>query len=356
MSKHLRCSGKKPKRKIRDPDPEWGIDMAEDLDSSKYHSGKINTRHYFGSDSNRHSANNQNSIIFNGPMNPEGCRMVNLNDLTEPKICELCCKCFDNHLDFALHSIIHSEDLVFSCHLCTTVAVNEDVLKSHLKTHDRYQCSLCKRIIKKEETAQVHWRQHLPKPEPEVNCSYCGKQVKRVDMKNHFEEEHQGSTPGTIKCSVCTAEFSSRKQLKRHVATKHRECGVIITKLCEICGKEPADILALEEHMRTHTGEKPFVCSICSNRFRVAGALHKHMVSHSGESLYMCKICGKMYKSPSGYNYHMRRHAGVKPHCCIICGKAFTAKFTMETHVERCARKQEKLARKQEQLRTHCDS
>lgn len=69
--------------------------------------------------------------------------------------------------------------------------------------------------------------------------------------------------------------------------------------VCHICSKEFAYPSFLAEHMKNHTGERPFLCNICGKGFRQNGALDYHMRSHTGHKPFMCHICNNKFMSQS---------------------------------------------------------
>ncbi|XP_078357681.1 uncharacterized protein LOC144642573 isoform X2 [Oculina patagonica] len=133
-------------------------------------------------------------------------------------------------------------------------------------------------------------------------------------------------------CGKCGKIFTSLSYLARHIK---RVCPDMSCRKwkCTMCDKAFRHPFGLQQHIYTHTGERPHKCPQCPKAFYSSNDLRRHSRIHSGERPYHCKHCEKSFATTISLKTHTYIHTGEKPHKCPHCPKTFATSSKLGRHI-----------------------
>ncbi|GBP13530.1 Gastrula zinc finger protein XlCGF26.1 [Eumeta japonica] len=198
--------------------------------------------------------------------------------------CTDCDKTFSHRAGLMNHRLaVHKLNNVFPCSACEKVFRWKTSLKKHLEKHDDKGksadslpfCTPCGVSFSSVSTYQRHLKnslKHVTVNELKFICADCNRKfANKTKLRDHIEEKHLHKT---YQCYICHKPSKNRVCLDQHIRNVHR--GRPNNKICHHCGKGFPTKVQLESHIRSHTGERPFICEYCPTTFSQQSNLYKH--------------------------------------------------------------------------------
>ncbi|XP_040277227.1 zinc finger protein 131 isoform X2 [Bufo bufo] len=187
---------------------------------------------------------------------------------------------------------------------------------------------------------------HLSHVNSMFPCQKCNRSFK---LFYHLKEHMKSHSEDNFKCEICNKSYVREIAWKQHLTCYHLEESAACRRprpgkkihVCQYCDKQFDHFGHFKEHLRKHTGEKPFQCPNCHEHFARNSTLKCHLTAcqhgvgakKGRKKLYECQVCDSVFNCWDQFKDHLVLHTGDKPNHCTLCDMWFMQGSELRKHL-----------------------
>ena len=131
-----------------------------------------------------------------------------------------------------------------------------------------------KKFTEKDQIVIIDLKKIFPQEASDVK-------LETSDFKPEIEDCEPKIEESELETDTKEKKIPSQKKVPKEKENDEKTTNASSTRVqCSICGRTIFSKKFLADHMRLHTGERPYVCKTCGACFSSRGSLHKHTKLH----------------------------------------------------------------------------
>ena len=214
-------------------------------------------------------------------------------------LCDICGKLLRTDSVRSHWVNVHSEDAKkrdWTCGICSKSFQSKDILKRHQEGHQRraYKCFECNAEYPVADRLRLHVQLHFLS----ANNVIPPKSAKPLNFRQMF--------------------LAARRQDSKPAVDFRRQFA------CSQCGITFQRMIDAKVHADAHSGMRPFCCADCNRAFTTKSQLKDHMAHiHSGVRQFACQFCRLSFAVIRELRRHMK-----KRHDCSFAASVTSQQFS----------------------------
>ncbi|CRL07690.1 CLUMA_CG020647, isoform A [Clunio marinus] len=272
--------------------------------------------------------------------------------------CNLCNVFFEMKEELRIHSFIHFDGEIKTCHECDQIFKNNRLLKIHMQKHQSeksFQCETCGDYFTFKTGLAKHIRMNRCKGPKLKAESDETKELDQVDIAEIAKNQLNQVTAPSRKYPQKEDTIDLLKDIKSGKEESESETEDLFGKFFDdVKDENEIENEPNEKSLKTRWIRKRkspqsiklrngrphliYICDFCGEKVKFKKEILKHMKLHSIFQKYKCKECPEAFKSRRKLFEHSIDIHEVKPqvlveaYTCELCNRKFDIKSKYETH------------------------